>query len=92
MSGPSLYTIVLEFGGGTYISQATGENVSSVLSKWISQLDDKDLSAWGLDRDTLVSIHAATIPVALTDRINVWCLSGIAGKRQVLINVIKTAA
>jgi hypothetical protein len=92
MTGSSLYTILLEFRGGTYISQATGENASSVLSQWISQLDEKDLSAWGLDRDTLVSIHAATTPMALTGRINVWCLSGIAGKRQVLINIIKTAA
>lgn len=91
MSGSSVYTIILEFRGGTYISQVRSENVSSALSQWIWQLKNEDLAAWKLDREALKDIQGTAIPVALTGCLNVWCLSGIAGEWQVLINVIKTA-
>ena len=86
-----LYTVFLEYKGGTYISQVRGSSPSAGLKEWSGQLSDKDLREWTLDRGQLVRIIAEGDLVPLQDVANVWCLSGLDDQdEQVLINVVAT--
>jgi len=86
-----LYTVFLEYRGGTYISQVRGSSPSAGLSEWSDQLSEKDLMEWSLDRGQLARIVAADNLVPLQDRVSVWCLSGVDDHdEQVLINIVAT--
>jgi len=86
-----LYTVLLEYKGGTYISQVRSSNPLVALSEWTSQLLERDLIEWGLDRDQLARIVAAGDVVPLENRVHVWCLSGVDDHdEQLLVNIIAT--
>jgi len=86
-----LYTVFLEYKGGTYISQVRGSSPSAGLSEWSGQLSENDLTEWSLDRSQLARIVAAENLVPLQDRVSVWCLSGVDDHdEQVLINIVAT--
>jgi|SRR5690242_14027680 len=87
-----LYTVFLEYRGGTYISQVRGSSPSAGLSEWSGQLSEKDLMEWRLDRGQLAKIVAAGDVVPLQDRVSAWCLSGVDDHdEQVLISIVATA-
>ena len=90
MCKDTLFTIVLDYRGGTYVGQAKGTSVSSALRLWISQIRDQELKEWKIERRELVEIAKSHKPVLLDDRVNVWCVSGVADDDLVLINVIAT--
>lgn len=86
-----LYTVFVEYRGGTYISQVRSSSPSAGLGEWSSQLSETDSAEWGLDRVQLARIVAAGDVVPLQDRVNVWCLSGVDDDdQQLLVNIIAT--
>jgi hypothetical protein len=86
-----LFTVFLEYKGGTYISQVRGSSPSAGLSEWSGQLSEKDLMEWSLDRSQLARIVAEGDLVPLQDRVSVWCLSGVDDHdEQVLVNIVAT--
>ena len=90
MRNHALYTIVLDYKGGTYVGQAEAASVSSALRLWISRIKDGDLRAWKIKRGELIEIAESHKPIPLDERVNVWCVSGVADDALVLINVIAT--
>jgi len=90
MTNSRLYTIVLDYRGGTYIGQASGDSVTAALSQWVSKIPHKELAGWGITRDELSEIVRSDEPVALSGCVNTWCLSGSTNGGLVLINVIAT--
>ena len=90
MTKKRLYTVVLEFGGGTYIAQVSAESPVAALPDWISQLQDEELAKWGITRSELTSIIGSDHPVPIDGCVGVWCLTGSAKKGLVLINMIAT--
>lgn len=90
MTKNKLYTVVLDFKGGTYIGQAAADSIVTALSRWLSKIEDEELVRWKITRDELSDIVKSEEPVPLDDCINVWCLSGNAKGGLALINVIAT--
>ena len=87
-----LYTIFMEFQGGTYISQLSASNESSALSCWPREASDEDLRMWGLNRDELSEIVTTEDLVPIAGCKSLWCASGTSRSgKLVLIHVIATA-
>lgn len=91
MTSRSLYTIFLEFRGGTYVSQIRGVSPFEALWEWAKAVPEADLDDWHLRRDELLPIIQQDSLVPLSDRVNVWCLSGVGDDdEQIMMNVVAT--
>jgi hypothetical protein len=86
----SLFTVILEFGGGTYISQVKAQGPSEALAKWITAQSDADLFSWKLDRTEMTKLFAEDSPDSLDGLQNAWCMSASLANGFVLANIIKT--
>ena len=85
----SLYTVILEYAGGTYISQVPGSDEVSALSHWKERLDDDELTKWKLNRQDVQQVLNES-PVQLTKLLNIWCSGASASHGLILVNLIKT--
>jgi hypothetical protein len=90
MSQEKLYSVVLEYNGGTYIAQVSGESYRAVLPRWISSLDQRNLASWGIGHSELIQVAGSDEPTAIDGCTNIWCVTGSAKKGLVLINIIAT--
>lgn len=90
MTNKKLYTAVLDYKGGTYIGQASGDSAKVALAQWVSRIGQQDLNKWGISRDELSRIATSDEAVPLKGCLNVWCLSGSTEDGLALINVIAT--
>ncbi len=90
MTDNRLYTVVLDYKGGTYVGQASGHSATAALSEWASRIRDEELAEWGITRDELSKIVRSDEPVPLNGCLNAWCLSGSTNSGLALINVIAT--
>jgi hypothetical protein len=90
MTKNRLYTVVLDYKGGTYVGQASGDSATAAVSRWVSRIRDEELVEWGITRDQLSRIARSDDAVPLSGCLNVWCLSGSINEGLVLINVIAT--
>ena len=93
MSTKRLYTIVLEFQGGTYVGQANGDTPNDALFSWTPPSGEiaPDLTFSQLLRqlyDQIVSGDRLTIVLG---NINVWCISGTYAGSLILVHIILTA-
>jgi len=87
-----LYTLILDYQGGTYVSQMTGDSPEHAFFKWLEQLD---LDMLGVKYDTHDSIlkdieYLEDRPVQLSGLRNVWCLSLLFDNILALVNIVKT--
>lgn len=93
-----LYTFILNFRGGTYISQFRGDDLVSVVRNWIEELDTTDIAHlgeddlrlanenWDWDEDEITPINGVK---------NVWCHTFLIEDHEdhlALLNIIKTAS
>lgn len=86
----TLYTLLLEYGGGTYIAQIPSHNPGSALMEWVARLLPEELEAWKLTRADLESVTHENPPLALDGVTNVWCVIGSGRGGQILINMVAT--
>lgn len=87
-----LYSIFLEYRGGTYISQIESSNPFDALQEWAASLSEEELTEWSLKREALLTAIRDGSLVPLGQRVNVWCLSGVDEEdQQMLLNIISTA-
>jgi hypothetical protein len=88
----NLFTIVMEFDGGTFISQSHGHTPEDALQKWCEDLDSNTIQNFGpKSKDILVNelLDCNHNLVLLDGMINVWCTSHVIRGKLMLINVIK---
>jgi len=90
MTKNRLYTIVLDYKGGTYISQVSALSPAAALPKWLSKLKDADLMEWGITREELTGITKSGNIVPLDGCVSVWCISGSGRRGLVLMNIVAT--
>jgi hypothetical protein len=87
----ALFTLILEFDGGTYISQFRAASVVHAVAQYPSHLlSNKELCTLAI-RKRLVEALSAEKPVAIEGVRNVWCCSAPVGKRFALLNIVGTA-
>ena len=90
MAKPRLFTIVLEYKGGTYIAQSLADSPDAALSKWISEIRDEEFAEWGIARNELAKLMKSENVIPINDCVNVWCISGSGKHGLVLVNLVAT--
>jgi len=87
----ALFTVVLEFDGGTYISQFQARAAHNAAVKHTADLiGNKEMSTLA-NRRRLADRLSAERPVAIEGVRNVWCCSVSVGKKFALVNIVATA-
>jgi len=86
----ALFTFVLEFDGGTYISQFSATSVRGAATQHASHVVSNKAVAVPVGR-RLADGLSAEKPVPLEGVRNVWCCSTSVGKKFALLNIVATA-
>jgi hypothetical protein len=87
----ALFTFVLEFDGGTYISQFRAPSAHKAVAEYLSRLlRDKGVATFPIRRRLAAALSAET-PVTIEGVRNVWCCCASMGKRFALLNIVATA-
>jgi hypothetical protein len=87
----ALFTLILEFDGGTYISQFRAPSVMHAVAQYPSHLlGNKKLCTLAIRR-RLAEALSAEKPVSIEGVRNVWCCSASVGKRFALLNIVGAA-
>ncbi len=93
-----LYTIILDYRGGTYISQVRESSPDDALLTWARTLDPRPI--YGMGEKTKVELMDELLDdhkdgymlVAITDTVNVWCATALLRGSIGQIHMIKTMA
>jgi len=80
---------VIEFLGGTYVRQASGESPELALRSCLCLAGEEDFE-WDSHRPELLRAVSEEIALPVEGCHNVWCISGIAGEYLFLIHIIGT--
>lgn len=89
MSDMKKYTFIVEFRGGTYISQYEALNVTDALQQWGKSLDSSIYTqriVTKLQKD----IASEENPVPIKGVENVWCCSFSPYNSFLLLNIVET--
>ncbi len=81
------YTFVIEFLGGTYVHQASGESPELALRAWL-RLASSEHFEWGVYRVELLRALLDQRAAPIEGCQNVWCMSGLAADHLFLIHII----
>ena len=85
------FTIILDFKGGTYISQVKARNPQQACLKWAAQIKPVEIADLGaIGKTQLQESLVEDTPVLLSGLTNVWCCSARTRNSLALINIVKT--
>lgn len=88
----NLYTFIMEFQGGIYISQVNENSVELACLEWINNLEISEIENFEeSDRTDFIEEIKTDKPTKIEKVLNVWCLSFLAQKNNLaLVNIIQT--
>ncbi|GAB2873222.1 hypothetical protein [Hymenobacter ruber] len=89
----SLYTIIVDYKGGTYIEQVMARNESIALAAWIRTPHIFNIPGLGMASQQALSRSIADAdaqPVVLVGMKNAWCTSFSVRGAFMLINIVRT--
>ena len=90
----ALFTCIMDYEGGTYISQVKAVSVRAACMTWARKLDISQIEGLGAkgklslidemreESDHIVSINGVS---------NVWCVTALVRNKLVIVNFIQTA-
>jgi hypothetical protein len=84
-----LFTVILDYDGGTYIAQVRAATPLAALIVWEKQLTDEDLSTWKIERRDIHSLLNDE-PIALKGVENIWCATTTSSVGLLLVNIVAT--
>jgi hypothetical protein len=88
----SIFTLIVDYDGGTYISQWSATSPKRALVKWARSFDFSVIprvkNSWLEDLRTHI---ARERPVRISGTKAVWCESGALGNKLMIINIVRTA-
>lgn len=86
-----LYTFILGFRGGTYISQVYGKEVDEAITLWAKELKIDEIKHFGFkSKEELIIGLGDEEPGLINDTINVWISCVPLKKGFAIIHIIKT--
>lgn len=89
----SIYTFIVNYRGGTYISRINANSVSAATHLWASQLAQNSHVAY-LDTAVFSKTFRDEIeeypPTPIDDNPNVWCLTYFYGRNRMEVHIVKT--
>jgi len=89
----NLYTILLDYRGGTYIAQLSATSPAEALVLWTEQLPTQRVP--GIRAATASELAfrlQQEAPVELRGLVNAWCTSALIRGGHALINIVLTRA
>ena len=85
------YTFIMDFGGGTYISQVKAPSAKSACVKWAQKLEVSQVHGLGLKgQESLIQQMKDESPGPLDGTLNAWCTNLIIRGKFALINLVQT--
>jgi hypothetical protein len=90
----NLYTIICEYGGGTYLSQHLGKDHIEACRDWITyfRTTSSDRSGSNLIADAVqCDFENEAFPVNFVSLKNAWCGSTLSEDKHVELFIIKTS-
>lgn len=88
----SLYTFIMDYLGGTYVSQVRAHNENEAMVLWAEKLETDEIKGLTLDDKAIIIKNGFddNEAVLLTGLENVWCFGILTKRGFALINFIKT--
>ena len=88
-----LYTFIMDYRGGTYISQLRAPTPLSALRAWARRLDESEV--WGMGKagkDKLLEemLDDINVPVPVSGVKHTWCSSALVRNQHMGINFVQT--
>lgn len=86
-----LYTIILDFRGGTYVSQVTAGNEREAMRRWASLFAEKRPAGRPSDRLAKAFLNSLDDKVAivpLDGRIGAWRATAVCGDSLAISNIV----
>lgn len=87
----ALFTVFLEFDGGTYISQFRANSAHKATVKHAAHLIDNKEMGTLEKRRRLADRLSVEKPIAIEGLRNVWCSSASVEEKFALVNIVATA-
>lgn len=86
-----VFTVLLDYAGGTYTSQVSASDECDALRQWTANLSAE--SSAGEVSDEVATAFAATNdqPVQLDGLVSAWCASASAKNGLALVNIVRTS-
>ena len=85
------YTFIMDYAGGTYISQVKAPSEKSACLKWAKNLEVSQIQGLGLKgQEFLIQQMKEEGPGPLDGTLNAWCTSAIIRGKFALINLVQT--
>lgn|SRR5579884_1280468 len=85
-----LFTVIVEFDGGTYISQFRARSAQCAAANYAAHLVGIKGMSTLANRKRLASCLSRERPVTIQGVRNVWCCSASIGKKLALVNIVAT--
>ena len=86
-----LYTILLDYAGGTYVAQTGATDEKAAVRDWLGKLRS-DRVAGAVSEEVAAAFDGAMdSPLPLGGLAGAWCVSVSARQGLALVNIVKTA-
>jgi hypothetical protein len=86
-----LYTFIMEYVGGSYVSQVKASSAKVACVKWAKALDVEKVVGLGQSSKlALVKEMREEIPVAIQNTLGVWCVTALLRGKLALITFVQT--
>jgi hypothetical protein len=86
-----LYTFIMEYAGGTYVSQVSAPTPKAACVQWAQGVDVSQVSGLGRkSQESLIEEMNAAAPVTISGLSNAWCATALIRGELLLINIVRT--
>lgn len=88
----SMFTFVVDYKGGTYVSQVSARNVCVAITAWTRVANWQAMGIRVSDsfEKRLARELAEETPVPLEGMTNVWCIAPRLGRSMATVNIVAT--
>jgi hypothetical protein len=86
-----LYTFIMDYDGGTYVSQVKAPSPKSACLKWARGLDGEQIKGLGgKSHESLIAEIKDESPTPIHGVLNAWCATALIRGTLALINIVQT--
>ena len=87
-----LYTFIMEYAGGTYISQIKAASPKAAVGRWARELPPDEIPDFGpASKARLLREVEAEVLAPVEGLSNVWCVAALIRGNLALINFVQTS-
>lgn len=90
MESDKLYTFLLEYDGGTFVSQVWASSIEIAKLKWCGNLSFEAIEAPISQRESFLKSVADEVAVPVSGLGHVWCLAPSLGNKMALVHIVET--